>query len=290
MRSLGEVLKMATQFLSEKRVEAPRFSAERLLAHALGIQRVDLYLKFDSPLVEKELASFRELIRRRATGEPVDYILGSSDFLGCRLRLTPEVLIPRPETEVWLEEAIRSIPHEAEAPIAAPIAAWDLATGAGAIAIALKRYRPHLAVTASDISSAALALARENAASAGVEIELLEGDLLAPFAGRKAHLFFCNPPYIAERDQSSLSKEVSCFEPARALFGGEDGLFFYRRLAEELPPCLYDKAKIFLEIGSGQGGDVKKIFSSSCWSCHRVDLDWAGHERLLFLEFSSAAR
>jgi release factor glutamine methyltransferase len=163
--------------------------------------------------------------------------------------------------------------------------AWDICTGSGCIGIALKKACASLQMTLSDSSQQALGIAAGNAKSNDVEVEILHGDLLTPFTGRKADLIFCNPPYVSSKEYFTLDPSVKNFEPGEALIGGEGGLAFYRRLQNELPDHLNAKAKIFFEIGSEQGKAVLEIFSAGCWRNKRVEKDWAGHDRFFFLEF-----
>lgn len=277
MKTLGEVLTLATGYLRDKGVARARRSAEELLAHHLQLKRLDLYMKFDQPLQEPELDQFRASIARRAKGEPLEYILQEIEFFGCRLEITPDVLIPRPETEILLERICRSVTVEK--------IAWDLCTGSGCLGIGLKKRFPQLAVTLSDLSPKALSLAKKNACRNQVEVECLEGDLLAPFAGRKTDLVITNPPYIAQENYDRLDKEVKNFEPKIALLAGPTGLEFYARLAEELPDYLNSRARVFFEIGTGQGEEIERLFSANHWRIKSFDKDYSGHDRFFFLEF-----
>jgi release factor glutamine methyltransferase len=281
MISLGDVLRKGAQFVAE-RCCAPSSGARRrveeVLAHVLGVRRLDLYLQFDRPLIEAELEQIRPLLRRVAQGEPVEYITGSVWFGGVQLQVNPHVLIPRPETELLLELAIKQ--RRPEAAIA-----WDLCTGSGCLGIALKKRCPDLAVTLSDLSGKALSVAGENARANGVEVTCLQGDLLAPFAGQKADLILCNPPYVSEAEYPHLDPSVRSFEPRLALVGGKEGLLYYERLSVELPAYLHPGAQIFFEIGEGQGAAVLQKFAGGPWRSLRVEKDWAGKERFFLLEF-----
>lgn len=280
MKTLGEILKLSAEFLEERKVDRPRRSAEELLAHILGLKRLELYMQFDRPLIESELASLRELLKRRAKGEPIEYLMGEVEFLGCRIKISPSVLIPRPETEILADLVVKKLTgrnlkgkH-----------LWDLCAGSGCLGIAIKKKLPDLALALSDLSPEALALAGENAKRNGVEAELALGDLLAPFKGRKADIFVCNPPYISQSEFLSLDPSVRDFEPRRALIGGERGTEFYESLGRELPLFLNPGALVFLEIGATQGDAVKEIFSNKTWAEMEIRSDWAGHPRFFFLE------
>jgi release factor glutamine methyltransferase len=281
MKTLGEILNAATHFLKEKGCFRFRRDAEDLVGHALQLKRLDLYMQFDRPVQEAELMQLRTLLKRAAIGEPVEYIIGGMVFYHCDIAVSPAVLIPRPETEILVDQACKTLRstdfHQK--------IAWDLCTGSGCIGIAIKKVCPDLQVGLSDNSLKALEIAAGNAKRNGVEVEILHGDLLAPFGERTADLIFCNPPYVSSKEYFALDRSVKDFEPGEALIGGEDGLCFYRRLQNELPSHLNPKAKIFFEIGAGQGEAVLEIFFASCWKNKRVEKDWAGHDRFFFLEF-----
>ena len=213
-----------------------------------------------------------ELIKRKGEGEPLEYILGAVDFMGCNLKVTPDVLIPRPETEILVSNIIPSLQENQ--------VLFDLCTGSGCIGLALKQACPTLQVTLSDISPEALAIAAENAQRNELRVELLEGDLFAPFAGKKADIITCNPPYLAAHEERPAD------EPTLALVGWESGYEFFERIASEAPPYLNPGAKLFFEIGTNQGARIEEIFSESHWNQVNCEQDWAGHDRFFSLEFS----
>ncbi|MES2121672.1 MAG: peptide chain release factor N(5)-glutamine methyltransferase [Chlamydiota bacterium] len=279
MITLIEVLKRSADFLKDKGVTRARRVAEELFAHVLKVKRLDLYLQYDRPMIESELEEIRGLLRRASRNEPFEQIIGKVSFCHCDIKVTSDVLIPRPETEILVETICRQLKDESN------LVVWDICTGSGYIGIAIKKAIPALCVTLSDISDKALGVAAENAAGNGVEVELKQGDLLAPFQGLKADVVICNPPYISESEYLSLDPCVRDFEPKCALVGGAEGVEFYRRLAADLPPYLNPGAKLFFEIGTGQGEALKSIFHSPCWREKRVEKDWAGHDRFFFLEF-----
>ncbi|MGE0669750.1 MAG: class I SAM-dependent methyltransferase, partial [Parachlamydiales bacterium] len=189
MKILGDVLKLAAQYLKERNDPSPRRHAEDLLSHVLKEPRLNLYLQFDRPLQEDELTSYRALLKRKATGEPFEYICGKTSFFGCELLVTPDVLIPRPETEVLLEKACDRIKKD---PLAGK-SAWDLCCGSGCIGLGLKKRFPELAVSLSDVSERAISVAKVNSKKNQLDVELLCGDLLSVFQGRKADYVFCYP-------------------------------------------------------------------------------------------------
>lgn len=280
MRTLLEILNLTTSFLESKKISHPRRQAEDLLSMALGISRMGLYLEFDRPLTDKELTLSREWLKRRSEGEPLQYISGSLEFFGCHLMVTPHALIPRQETEILVDKIALKL---SEQNLGSKVL-WDVCCGSGCIGIALKKRFPSLTVVLSDISEQALSLAKENGKNNGVEVEYLQGDLLTPFLGRRCDYFVCNPPYIAEHEFEGLDKEVRLFEPRQALISGATGLEFYQRLAGELKAVLNPQAKVWFEIGKGQGEGVVQAFQAPCWVKACVENDWSGHERFFSLE------
>ena len=277
VKTIGEILKASTLFLQERNIERPRRMAEELVAKASSLKRIDLYLQYDRLVEEKEIAPLREWIRRLSQGEPLEYILGVVEFYGCKIAVDRRVLIPRPETEILVDHIASLIKKEAQI-------VWDLCTGSGCIGIALKKRFPHLSVSISDQSRDALDVARHNAKLNEVEVEIFEGDLLAPFRGKKADVIVVNPPYISMKEYFTLQKSVRDFEPKLALVGGERGGEFYERLRETLPLYLKAGAQVFMEIGYNQGQEVKALFSASIWSKREIVRDWAGKDRFFFLE------
>ena len=280
MKTLGETLQLSTTFLQDKKIERPRRQAEELLAHVLGLKRIDLYLKYDLPVEEKELAILRELIRRKGKGEPLEYILGETEFYHCKIRTNRSGLIPRPETEILVDNICKKWK---EIDLKGKVL-WDLCTGSGCIGIALKKAFPDLRVILSDLSSEALGLAAANALENGVEVECRNGDLLEPFVGETADFITCNPPYISQSEYLTLSPSVVEHEPKLALVGGERGTEFYERLAREMPLYLKSGSQVYFEIGTGQGASLKNIFSGGPWAVMELNRDWSGHDRFFFLE------
>lgn len=224
-----KLLNWTQGFFAQKGVDAPRLTAELLLAHALGCDRVRLYLDFDKPLGDPELSTFRDLVRRRAEREPTAYLLGKRDFAGHTFQVDARVLVPRPETELVVEAALAGL---ASSP--GPGRALDLCTGSGAIAISLALARPGAQVTATDLSEEALAVARENASRLGAAgVTFLAGDLYAPLSPPAPDTLFdvivSNPPYVPRGELDTLSPEVRR-EPRLALDGGDDGMAVTRRI------------------------------------------------------------
>ncbi len=276
MKTIGEIIRASSAFLESKKIDRPKRLAEELIAHALGLKRIDLYLQFDRPVVENELEKMRLWIKRLSEGEPLEYIIGEVEFYGCNMKVDQRVLIPRPETEILVDHIAKRF--------GSPASVWDVCTGSGCIGIALKKKFPGIAVSLSDQSPDALAVAKANAASNAVQVEFLQGDLLEPFKGRKSDMVVVNPPYISVNEYFSLDPSVRMFEPKIALVGGERGTEFFERLEKTLPPCLNTGARVFLEIGSTQGDAVQRIFSSSIWTKREKLADWSGKDRFFFLE------
>lgn len=267
MKNLQTVLKLAIEFLTKHGVHRPRLTAETLLAHFLKLKRIELYMHFDRPLTEEELVPFREALKRAIKHEPIEYIIGEVEFFGVKLKITPAVLIPRQETEILIDLVAKQLDGSEKR-------ALDLCTGSGCLAVGLKKALPNLEVVAVDLSKEALDLARQNSC----EIEWLHGDLTGPLQG-KFDLVLCNPPYVTSEEYATLDRSVRDFEPKMALDSGPTGYEFYERLAKELPAFLNEGAKVFFEIGTGQGAKVLALFSKGPWAEQKVMPDWAGHDR-----------
>lgn len=248
-----KVLAWTRTFLEERGVTNARLEAEWLLCAATGMDRVGLYLNFDKPLNEEELARYRSMVARRGRREPLQHILGTQEFCGMEFEVSADALIPRHDTETLVEEALKRCPNARTV--------LDIGTGSGCIAIALARRLPDARVTAVDISPAALALARSNAQRNGAAIEFLPGSLCEPVAGRTFDLIVSNPPYIPSSDIETLEPEVRDFDPRLALDGGADGLDIYNKLIPSARRCLNPGGWLLVEIGIGQQDAVSDLFS-----------------------------
>jgi release factor glutamine methyltransferase len=246
MMPLLEVLKGASDYLGKQGVESPRLNAEHLLAHVLGVKRLELYLQFDRPLGEKERSPLRELVRKRGTGIPLQHLLGTVEFCGRVFKSDSRALIPRPETEQLVERALT---------YAAITSILDVATGSGIIPISLALERPEASVTATDISPDALSLARENASLLGAERILFHETDLMPPGEERFDLITANLPYIPSNEIPGLSREVR-HDPLLALDGGADGLDLLRRLIPPASARLSSGGHLLLEIGAGQSEAV----------------------------------
>lgn len=250
------VLDWTTKRFTEAGIAGARLEAQLLLAHVLQCTRTQLYMAFDKPLAEGELAGYRALIKRRLGGEPVAYLLGEHEFWGIPVYVDPNVLVPRPDTETVIEVA-----RSTRADRAAPCRVLDLCTGSGAIALALAKELPASTVIATDVSPDAIAIAKRNVERAGLSarVEVRHGDLFAPVAGETFDLIASNPPYIATAVIDTLSAEVKR-EPRLALDGGADGLSFYDRICAEAPGYLAPGGALVVEHGFEQADAVRARF------------------------------
>lgn len=252
---LLEVLRGAESYLAGRDVENPRLNAEHLLAHALGLKRMELYLQFDRPLGEAERAPLRDMVKRRGAREPLQHILGTVEFHGRAFACDKRALIPRPETEQLVEIAL-----EFARPKNSP-AILDIGTGSGVIALTLALELPAASIHATDLSPEALALAGENAARHNIadRVHFSQADLL-PSETSRFDLIIANLPYIPRSEIHKLSQEVR-HDPISALDGGNDGLDLIRRLIEAAPSSLAPGAPILLEIGRGQADSVAALLA-----------------------------
>lgn len=254
--TVRRVLDWTTEHLKAKGSETPRLEAEILLAHARNCGRVQLYTQYAEELSDDERGRMRDLVNRRANREPVAYLVGHREFFSLEFRVTPAVLIPRPETETLVVELLERA-RELQPP-----RILDVGTGSGCIAVAAAVNLPSASVTAIDAGDAALAIARENAEAHGVaeRITFLHGDLFAPLAaGTRFDVVVSNPPYVAEADFATLQPDVARHEPRAALVSGIDGLDMIRRLIAEAPGYLKPGGVLMLEIPPEQSGGVQAI-------------------------------
>lgn len=249
------ILQWTTEYFTAKEIESARLDAELLLAATLGLDRVGLYVNFERPLDPDELSAFRERVQRRARREPVQYILGETEFWSLVFQVSPAVLVPRGDTEILVEEALLRIGNG--------VRILDVGTGSGAIAVALAHERPEVVVTALDSSLPALDVARGNALRNGVaeRVVLMAGELAALPPG-PFDMVVSNPPYIPAGEWQSLMPEVRDFEPRMALDGGVDGLEAYRHLARQAGRILAPGGWLLVEVGLGQARDVSALFKA----------------------------
>ncbi|MGH7686968.1 MAG: peptide chain release factor N(5)-glutamine methyltransferase, partial [Candidatus Dormibacteria bacterium] len=258
-RSVLEVLRLSTDYLQQRGSTSPRLDAELLLAHALCVRRIDLYLLHDRPLAEPELAAARELIRRRGTGEPVAYITGTREFYGRPFTVTRAVLVPRPETETLVAVALERLRTTGEAARVA-----DLGTGSGCIAVTLAAELPAVAVVATDISDDGLAVARDNAETNGVgdRVDFVRGDWAEPI-NDAVDLVVSNPPYVTTDELSAADADVREFEPHLALDGGRDGMDAYRALLATLAGRVLTRGVLLFEVDPRRAAAVGDAIGDS---------------------------
>ncbi len=280
-----ELLQWAISTLKDHRIENPRLNAELLLAHSLNLNREELYVRLNREFGEGEKGALGKLVQRRISGEPLQYILGHQEFWSIQFKVDPCVLIPRPETELLVEQSLSVL---SERTFGRNPSVLEIGTGSGAIAVALAKEVKKSFLVATDISRDALILAKENARSAGVQdqIQFVNGDLLGPFHASKEggvfDLILSNPPYIIRSEIGSLAKEVRDHEPVIALDGGEDGLDFYRRLISQALSYLRKGGWLLLEVGQGQAKRVaRQIRGSGTFLEPHILPDLAGIERVV---------
>lgn len=248
MLTVLEIIKRTTEFLDKRGVESARLNAELLIGHALGLKRMQLYLQFERPLTETELEKIRPLVKRRGNREPLQYIMGEAEFSGLKLKVDARALIPRPETERLIE----LLQDRLEAP---PARILDLGTGSGAIALALAKIYPESAVTAVDISEPALALARENAETAGLagRVTLVISDWFSMLPkDRRFQLIVANPPYLSDAEAGAAQPEVKEFEPAVALSAGPNSATALERIMAGARDYLEPGGVLACETGIAQ--------------------------------------
>jgi release factor glutamine methyltransferase len=272
-----EVIKRTTEFFAGKGIESPRLNAEQLVGHALGLQRMQLYLQFERALTAAELEAIRPLVRRRGQREPMQYIIGETDFFAVKLKVDRRALIPRPETELLLE----LVTTRANT---APSAILDLGTGSGAIALGLARHFPEASVMAVDLSEEALTLARENAAASGLvdRVTFLRSDWFAEVSPEaRFDLIVANPPYLSSAEVAQTAPEVQGHEPAAALAAAEDGLADLRAILGSAPRYLAPGGWLALETGIAQHAQLIELASAAGFKRTESLPDLTGRDRFL---------
>jgi release factor glutamine methyltransferase len=269
--TIGEVLRRSTDHLAARGSGRPRLEAERLLAHALGLERVELYMHLDRPLSVAELDDARALVRRRAAGEPLQYVLGEWGFRRLTLRVDGRALIPRPETETLVERCLTLLEGD-EAP-----RVLDVGAGSGAVALALADEHPGARVTAMDVSEGALSLARENAERTGLAVELVSHDLFAGLPGDGWDLVVSNPPYVRDDELASLASEVVDWEPELALVDRGHTEALVREATRALRPG----GALAIETHEGGASCVAALLDREGFVAVRTTKDLAGRDRVV---------
>lgn len=274
-----ETIQRSAEFLTRKGVESPRLNAELLLARVLSLPRMRLYLEFERPLAAAETDLMREWVKRRGLREPLQHILGGSNFCGFEFRVDSRVLVPRPETELLAEAAWQYLNSREGEPVV-----LDYGTGSGCLAVTLALKAPKCRVLAIDVSPDALEVARGNAQVHKVDGRIsfiLSDRLVAVTPGAKLDLIVGNPPYIATEEVSRLEPEVRLFDPLLALDGGGDGLDHYRFLAAEAGGWLSESGKVMLEIGDGQEIAVRELLEKQNWIVEAEIKDYNQRPRII---------
>ena len=291
--TIDKLINWSTEYLQQKGVDSPRLNAEVLLSHLLGIERVELYLDPDRSLNQTGVSDFESLIQRRGQREPLQYLTGKQEFWSLNFKITENVVIPRPETELLVEEAVKIVNKESSSVPQPRI--LDIGTGCGVISIALAKEIGPARILATDISRSALVIARENAARHRVEdrILFLCGDLFDPLKDDRFsfNLITSNPPYIPSGGFGQLEPEVKDFEPHQALNGGEDGLDFLHRIADQADRFLLPGGWLLLEVGEGQAEKVAGLLKeSSHYQTPMIVNDYSGRPRVVKARKKSAGR
>lgn len=264
--TVREAMQQASRFFELKNISDGPFLAEYIIRHCLGWDRTVFLTRLQDPLPEGSWDQIQDIMERRAKGEPLQYIFGEQEFYGLPFSVNPSVLIPRPETELLVEEALHRVPELFSED--QTIVVVDVGTGSGAIIVSMAVFgSPRWKYLALDISLNALQTAESNAHRNGVaqQISFLEGDLLSPFQDGEVpiHVLLSNPPYIPSGDIPGLDSQVKDHEPLSALDGGEDGLDLYRRMINQLPPIIGEKAFVGFEVGMGQAEDVNEMLHNT---------------------------
>jgi release factor glutamine methyltransferase len=274
----------SAEYLAGRGVETGRLDAEWLLSAALGVDRLQLYLQYDRPLSPEEREAFKPLLRRRASREPLQYILGRTGFRQLELKTDRRVLIPRPETEALVQEVL----DWAAAGRGDVGRVWDVGTGTGAVALSLAAEGACTGIVATDVSPEALSVAADNAVLNDLRglVEFREGSLFEPLEeGERFDIIVSNPPYVAESERGGLQPEVGDWEPPGALFGGEDGLGVIRELVAGAPERLLAGGLLALECGLGQAeGIASDLESTGAFTMVRIRPDWTGRPRFVMAE------
>ena len=286
--TVRKLLQWTPEFFQKKGLDQPRLSAELLLSHVLKVPRISLYTDYERVLNESQLTTYRELVRRAATDEPIAYLTGRAHFFNLEFEITRDVLIPRPDTETLVESVLQTVRHRGglEAP-----RVLDLCTVSGCVAAAIEQNLKTPNVVAVDISPAAVAVAKRNIESLKLidRVTIEQGDLFEPISKlvdpRPFDIIVANPPYIATAQMATLDASVRDYEPAIALDGGEDGLTIHRRILEGAPAHLMPNGLVFLEIAFDQGPAAKEMAAGyDAFEDVRLMKDYGGRDRVLAMQ------
>jgi len=280
--TIVKLIDWTKDYFDNARIENPRLDAEILLAHVLHMTRIELYTRYATVPSKEELATFRELIKRRVAGEPVRYLTHATEFYSLSLHVDKRVLVPRPETELLVDVVLASLPDRD-----LPVHIADLCTGSACIALALAATLPNACLYAVDSSSDALEIARRNAHDNQLtdRVRFFQGDLTAPLADAglagALDVVVSNPPYVSESEFASLPREIREYEPRSALVAGPVGTEFHERIARASREFLKDDGRLFMEIAETQGGPVSDILSGDGYRDVKLVRDYAGLHRVI---------
>jgi len=282
MITVLESINLSAQYLKQKGIESPRTNAELLLANILGCKRLDLYISFERPLSEDEVQKYREHIKRRSSFEPLQYIIGKVEFYGLELKVSPSVLIPRPETELLVENIFKQFPKEQKLII------LDVGSGSGNIAIALGVNLPRSKVISTEISHEALQVAKENSERHNVSgrIKFVKQDIIKNDLNNFPifDVVVSNPPYVSTENYATLQREIKEFEPRMAVTDNTDGYTFFKAIAEKVRNKLKEGGKLFYEIAEGQSEKVAEIMTKNYFNNIRIIKDYQNIDRIIFGE------
>lgn len=277
MLNVLESIQLSTEYLDKKGIESPRINAELLLADILKCKRLDLYLRFDQPLSNEEKDKYRSYISRRGKFEPLQYILGKVEFYGEEFIVNPNVLIPRPETEIVLEK-IHSLLKNIENPFV-----LDIGTGSGILAIMVAKYYENSKILATDISNLALETAKNNANNLNVDnrITFLQDDILNTKIDALFDMIISNPPYVDKNEFCNLQKEIVQFEPKNAVTDNNDGYIFYKKIIDLSKQLLKPNGILVFELGQNQFQKVSKYMEENNFYDIQIEKDYLGIERVI---------
>jgi len=287
--TIQKLLNWVTEYLGTKGIDSPRLSAELLLSHILAKKRIELYTQFDRTVTEDQLSRLHNLVKRAGQHEPVAYLVGKTEFYSLELNVTPDCMIPRPETELLVERAIELLRTSSGTQLVC-----DLCTGSSCIAIAIAKNCPAARIIASDISDDALKVAAQNVQKHQLDerVELLCGDLFEPVTARlpgdRFDLIVCNPPYVSAAEYEALDRTVKDYEPRLALWAGADGLDICRRVIEEAGGFLKPGGALMLEIGCPQGRAIKELLEQAgTFAEIKIERDFQNHDRIAIAKMMS---
>jgi release factor glutamine methyltransferase len=280
---IDQALKLGIDLLKKNSISDSKKNAEILLSSVLNLKRYDLFLNLKKEINKKDFKKYLFYLNQRSKNKPIEYITKQADFYNLDLYINENVLIPRVETELLVDLAIKEIKKTNYK----NKILFDICTGSGAIGLSIKKTLSNLNVYLSDISSKALYVAKKNAKKNNVNVFFKKGDLLDPFKNLKADYIICNPPYISEDEYANLDPSVKDYEPKLALIAKNKGLKFYQKLEKELKNYLNSCSKVFFEIGYMQKNDILNVFSNKIWKNKKVIKDYSNNDRFFFLELDS---